>query len=65
MKKRFKHDVTSVIKGMSFEDAKRYCLSENYVLCDINDTTDLSETYIITVTEYDDNRKILTSKYGK
>ena len=65
MRKKFKHDIISVISGMSFEDAKRYCLSENYVLCDINDTTDLSETYIITVTEYDDNRKILTSKYGK
>lgn len=65
VRKFFKPDVSESIIGMTFDDAKDYCLSENYVLTDINNPTELSETYLITVIEYDENGKILTSKYGK
>ena len=65
VRKVFKHDISESIIGMTFDDAKDYCLSENYVLTDINNPTELSETYLITVIEYDENGKILTSKYGK
>ena len=65
VRKVFKHDISESIIGMTFDDAKDYCLSENYVLTDINNPTELSETYLITVIEYDENGKILTSKYWK
>ena len=65
VRKGFKHDINESIVGMIFDEAKHYCLSENYVLTDVNNPTKLSETYLITVIEYDENGKILTSKYGK
>jgi hypothetical protein len=65
VRKVFKHDVSASIVGMTFDEAKHYCLSENYVLTDVNNPTELTETYLITVIEYDENGRILTSKYGK
>jgi len=65
IRKVFKHDLNESIVGMTFDEAKQYCLSENYVLSDINNPNKLNDTYVISVTEYDDNGKILKSKYGK
>jgi len=64
-KKSFKHDISDSIIGMTFDEAKRYCLSESYQLIDKSQTTNLTETYIITVTDYDSEGKILKAKYGK
>jgi len=64
-KKRFKHDISDSIVGMTFDDAKTYCLSESYQLIENSQTTNLTETYIITVTDYDSEGKILKAKYGK
>jgi len=65
-KKRFKNDINKVIVGMLFDDAKTYCLSEGYQLQDINGKkSSLSETYLITVTKYGDDGRILETKYGK
>lgn len=64
-KKRFKHDISDSIIGMTFDDAKTYCLSESYQLIGKSQTTNLTETYIIKVTDYDSEGKILKAKYGK
>jgi hypothetical protein len=64
-KKSFKHDISDSIIGMTFDDAKTYCLSESYKLLDNSQTTNLTETYVITVTDYDSEGKILKAKYGK
>ena len=64
-KKSFKHDISDSIIGMTLDEAKRYCLSESYQLIDNSQTTNLTETYIITVTDYDSEGKILKAKYGK
>lgn len=65
VRKVFKHDINESIIGMTFDEAKTYCLSENYQLIDSSQTTNLTETYIITVVNYDSEGKILKSKYGK
>ena len=63
-KKIFKHDISESIIGMTFDDAKTYCLSESYHLFDSTQTTNLNTTYVITVTDYDSEGKILKAKYG-
>jgi hypothetical protein len=65
LRKKFKHDICDSIIGMTFDDAKTYCLSESYQLIDSSQTTNLTETYIVTVIDYDSEGKILKSKYGK
>ena len=65
VRKKFKHDICNSIIGMTFDVAKTYCLSESYQLVDSSQTTNLSETYIVTVIEYDSEGNILKSKYGK
>jgi hypothetical protein len=64
-RKFFKNNVCESIVGMTFDEAKQYCISENYILCDVNNPTNLTDTYVITIMEYDNDGKILTSKYGK
>jgi hypothetical protein len=65
VRKGFKHDISESIIGMTFDDAKTYCLSESYQLIGRSQKTNLTETYVITVTEYDSDGKILKAKYGK
>ena len=65
VRKNFKHDISESIIGMTFDEAKTYCLSESYQLIDSSQTTNLTETYIITVTDYDSEGRILKAKYGK
>ncbi len=63
--KRFKINVPEQIVGMSFNDAKKYCLNEGYQLLHKNDETSLDITYIITVDKVDNNGNIEKAKYGK
>lgn len=62
-KKRFKHDIPEAIKGMSFAEAKTYCLSEGYQLIQA-EPTQIKETYVITIQKVDEDGKILEAKYG-
>jgi hypothetical protein len=64
-KKRFKIDVSDSIIGMTFDEAKIYCLSEGYRLYSSDDKpSNLNVTYIITVKETDSKGKIFKAKYG-
>jgi hypothetical protein len=62
-RKTFKHDIPAAIKGMTFEQAKSYCLSEGFILSTGN-KQNIDQTYLITVTEIDADGKILDAKYG-
>jgi len=63
-RKTFKHNVPEAIIGMTFEQAKLYCLSEGYQLFRKSDNIHLNETYIITIQKLDKDNKILEAKYG-
>lgn len=63
-KKRFKHDIPNSIIGMTFEDAKLYCLSEGFQLFYKNNHGNIGETYIITISEVDSENNILKANYG-
>ena len=45
-KKRFKHDISDSIVGMTFDDAKTYCLSESYQLIENSQTTNSSRFHV-------------------
>jgi hypothetical protein len=62
--KRFKHDIAVAIIGMSYEEAKNYCLSENYNLFYKDEPIHMNETYVITIRKVDEDGKILEAKYG-
>ena len=62
--KRFKIDIPKTIIGMSFDNAKVYCLSEGYQLFYKNNHRNIGETYIITISEVDSENKILKANYG-
>lgn len=64
IRKTFKHDMPKAIIGMTFDEAKTYCLSEGYQLFYKNNHKNIAETYIITVSSIDDKGKILEAKYG-
>ena len=65
-KERFKQNICETIIGMTFDEAKYHCLSEGYQLQDDNfKFEELNDFYIITVVNYDEDSKILKSKYGK
>jgi hypothetical protein len=49
---------------MAFDEAKLYCLSEGYQLYRNTDTIHLNETYVITISKFDNENKILEAKYG-
>jgi hypothetical protein len=63
-RKTFKHDIPIAIIGMEFHAAKLYCLSEGYQLYRNTDTIHLNETYVITISKFDNENKILEAKYG-
>jgi len=62
--KKFKHDVPKAIIGMSYEQAKVYCLSESYQLYYKDEPIHINETYVITIRKVDEDGKILEAKYG-
>lgn len=62
-RKTFKHDVPNAIVGMTFEQAKMYCLSEGFILS-VGDKQNVDQTYLVTVTEIDTDGKILGAKHG-
>lgn len=63
-RKTFKHDMPKAIIGMTFEDAKMYCISEGYQLFGKDEPIDMPETYVIKVLEIDENEIVLNAKYG-
>ncbi len=62
--KRFKHNVPNSLIGMTFDEAKKYCLFEGYLLYYAEDNITFDRTYVITVQKIDYDGKILEAKYG-
>jgi len=62
--KRFKHDIPKAIIGMSYLEAKTYCLSEGYQLYHNLEPIHIPETYVITIHKVDELGKIVEAKYG-
>ena len=62
--KRIRHNIPESIIGMTIDQARKYCLYEGFILS-IGDKQNTHQTYLITVTEIDEDGKIIGSKYGK